>query len=305
MALHPQAEAVLELWAAEPSVTDPGFGPEQIAALREEARTAAAEEPREAVARVVDVDADGVSCRLYVPETGAPTQLGGMVFLHGGGFVFGDLDTHDAQSRRLANRTGMAVLTVDYRRPPEHRFPAAPDDVDTAVHWLVANAAGFGIDPTRLAVIGDSAGGNLALVAALRNPHLFAGAVLVYPFLDPEAAAPSYATESLPSLTAEECEWYWRQYAARPEDLRHPDLAPLRSDRLGTLPPTLVQVAEHDVLAGEDVELARLIQEAGGQVTTTLYPGMVHGFWRHPGAFDAAEEALAEAAAFLRATLEV
>ena len=109
----------------------------------------------------------------------------------------------------------MAVLTVDYRRPPEHRFPAAPDDVDTAVHWLVANAAGFGIDPTRLAVIGDSAGGNLALVAALRNPHLFAGAVLVYPFLDPEAAAPSYATESLPSLTAEECEWYWGHRGAR------------------------------------------------------------------------------------------
>jgi acetyl esterase len=304
VALHPQAEAVLEVWAAGPSVTDPGFGAEQIEALRAEQRAVAAEEAMEPVARVTDVDADGVPCRLFVPETGAPAQFGGLVFVHGGGFVFGDLDTHDGQSRRLANRTGMAVLAVDYRRPPEHRFPAAPDDVDTAVHWLVANAAGFGIDPTRLAVIGDSAGGNLALVAALRNPNLFAAAVLVYPFLDPDAAAASYATESLPSLTAEECEWYWRQYAARPEDLRHPDLAPLRSDRLGTLPPTLVQVAEHDVLAGEDVELARLIRDAGCQVTTTLYPGMVHGFWRHPQAFDAAEEALAEAAAFLRATLE-
>jgi acetyl esterase len=285
-------------------VTDPGFGAEQVAALREEQRAVAAEEPQEPVAHVTDVDADGVACRLYVPETGAPAQLGGLVFLHGGGFVFGDLDTHDGQSRRLANRTGTAVLTVDYRRPPEHRFPAAPDDVDTAVHWLAAHAAGLGIDLARLAVIGDSAGGNLALVAALRNPSLFAAAVLVYPFLDPEAAAPSYTSESLPSLTAEECEWYWRQYAARPEDLHDPDLAPLRSDRLGTLPPTLVQVAEHDVLAGEDVELARLIREAGGQVTTTLYPGMVHGFWRHPQAFDAAEEALAETAAFLRATVE-
>ena len=304
MALHPQAEAVLALWAQGPRVTDPVFGPDGIARLRADALAVAAEEAKEPVARVVDVDADGVPCRLYLPETGAPAQLGGLVFLHGGGFVFGDLDTHDGQSRRLANRTGLAVLAVDYRRPPEHRFPAAPDDVDTAVAWFVTQAASWGVDPTRLAVVGDSAGGNLALVAALRNPNLFAAAVLVYPVLDPEAAAASYATESHPSLTSDEGAWYWQQYAATPADLRHPDLAPLRSDRLGTLPPTLVQVAEHDVLAGEDVELARLIAGAGGTVSTTLYPGMVHGFWRHPQAFDAAEEALAEGAAFLRATLE-
>ena len=304
MVLHEQAEAVLELWAAGPHVTDPRFGPADIARMRAEAVAMAAEEPKEPVAQVVDVDADGVPCRLYVPDTGTPAQLGGLVFVHGGGFVFGDLDTHDGQSRRLANRTGMAVLAVDYRRPPEHRFPAAPDDVDTAVAWFVTQGASWGVDPTRLAVIGDSAGGNLALVAALRNPQLFAAAVLVYPFLDPEAAAASYATESLDSLAVDECAWYWQQYAATPDDLRHPDLAPLRSDRLGTLPPTLVQVAEHDVLAGEDVELSRLVGEAGGTVRTTLYPGMIHGFWRHPQAFDAAEEALAEAAQFLRVTLE-
>ena len=304
MALHPQAEAVLAQWAAGPHVTDPGFGAPEIARLRAEAVAVAGEEPKEPVGQVVHVDADGVRCRLYVPETGVPAQLGGLVFVHGGGFVFGDLDTHDGQSRRLANRTGMAVLAVDYRRPPEHRFPAAPDDVDTAVAWFVTQGASWGVDPTRLAVIGDSAGGNLALVAALRNPRLFAAAVLVYPFLDPEAAAASYDSESLASLAADECAWYWQQYAATPDDLSHPDLAPLRSDRLGTLPPTLVQVAEHDVLAGEDVELARLVAEAGGTVSTTLYPGMVHGFWRHPQAFDAAKEALAEAAAFLRATLE-
>ena len=111
-------------------------------------------------------------------------------------------------------------------------------------------------------------------------------------------------TESLASLTVDECAWYWEQYAAGPDDLRHPDLAPLRSDRLGTLPPTLVQIAEHDVLAGEDVELARLVAEAGGTVHATLYPGMIHGFWRYPRAFDAAEEALADAAAFLGATVK-
>ena len=127
--LHPQAEAAIALWSQGPSVTDAGFGPAEIAEQRQLARDAAAAEPREPVAHVEEVDADGVPCRLYRPE-GATVVV---VFAHGGGFVFGDLDTHDGQSRRIANRTGMAVLAVDYRRPPEHRFPAAPDDVDTVV----------------------------------------------------------------------------------------------------------------------------------------------------------------------------
>lgn len=304
MTLHPQAQAVLTVWAEGPSVTDPGFGPDDIAAQRRNALAESAAEPKEPVGHVEDVDADGVRCRLYLPELDTPRQTGCLVFLHGGGFVFGDIDTHDGQARRLANRTGLAVLAVDYRRPPEHRFPAAPDDVDTAASWLVVHAASRGIDPTRLVVLGDSAGGNLALVAALRNPNLFAAVVLVYPFLDPDAAAPTYATESRASLSVRESAWYWQQYAARPDDLRHPHLAPLRSDRLGTLPPTLVQAAEHDVLLGEDLELARRIAAAGGTVRTTTYTGMVHGFWRHPRLFDPSEEALAEAAAFLHEVLE-
>jgi acetyl esterase len=303
VALHPQAETVLALWAEGPSVTDPGFGADDIARLRAEALAVAAEEPKEPVAHVADVDADGVPCRLYLPETEAPAQLAGVLYVHGGGFVFGEVDTHDGQSRRLANRTGAAVLAVDYRRPPEHRFPAAPDDVAAALAWFVVQGASWGVDPARIAVVGDSAGANLALVAALRDPHLLAAAVLVYPFLDPDAAGASYATESLPSLTAEECAWYWAQYAGSQEDLVHPDLAPLRSQRFGDVPPTLVQVAEHDVLRDEGLEVGRRIEAAGGTVRTTTYPGMVHGFWRHPALFDAAEAALAEAAGFLRDVL--
>ncbi len=198
----------------------------------------------------------------------------------------------------------MAVLTVDYRRPPEHRFPAAPDDTDTALGWLVVHGASWGIDPTRLAVVGDSAGANLALVAALRNPNLFIAAVLVYPFLDPQAAGASYATESLASLSVEQCAWYWEQYAAAPADLEHPDLAPLRADGFETLPPTLVQLAEHDVLVDEGRELSRLIAAADVAVTTTTYRGMVHGFWRQTAVYDAAVEALAEAASFLRGSVQ-
>src|SRR3954466_12005905 len=120
MTLHPQAVAALEEWSRGPKVTDPGFGSHDVAAMRSEARAVAAAEERESVERVEDVDVDGGPCRPYVPigaAGGGATRL--LVFLHGGGFVFGDLETHDAQSRRLANRTRSAVLTVGYRRPPE------------------------------------------------------------------------------------------------------------------------------------------------------------------------------------------
>lgn len=298
MTLHPQAVAALELWAVGPQITDPGFGPDQIAAKRAEALEVAAAETKEPVDRIEDVDADGVRCRLYLPSAAQRT----LMFLHGGGFVFGEIDTHDGQSRRLANRTGSAVLAVDYRRPPEHPFPAAPDDVDTALRWLQAHVAEFGLDPGKLVACGDSAGGNLALVVALRNPGALAACVLVYPFIDPDLGSASYAATD-GGLTREEAAWYWRQYARGPEDLHDPDLAPYLSDRLGTLPPTLVQIAEHDTLADEDLELVRRISAADGQVEHETYAGMIHGFWRHPELFDASEEALARIAAFLERTV--
>ena len=292
MTLHPQAVAALELWSVGPSVSDPGFGQADIDAARHEQRDLAALEPREDVDRVEDVDADGVACRLYRPA-GARRVL---LFLHGGGFVFGDLDTHDGQVRRLANRTGSAVLAVDYRRPPEHRFPAAPDDVDTALRWLVAHADRWDLDPARVVAVGDSAGGNLALVAALRNPAVLGACVLVYPFVDAAMTGASYAAMD-GGLTRDEAAWYWQQYG--PADLDDPDLAPYVSERLGTVPPSLVLVADHDVLADEDVELARRMTEAGATVEVLTYSGLIHGFWRHPEMFDAAEESLVEIAGFL------
>ena len=171
MTLFPEARRALEMPAGVP-VWDPAH---DVDASRVEAAAAAAAEPREDVAEVADVDADGVRCRRYRPD-GA--REGVLLHLHGGGFVFHDIEVHDAAARRLANRTGLTVLSVDYRRPPEHRFPAAPDDVSTVVRWLPDSGL---VGP--YAVHGDSAGGNLALVAALRHPGFFAAAVLVYPFL--------------------------------------------------------------------------------------------------------------------------
>ena len=303
MTLHPQAVAAKELWSVGPSVTDPGFGAEGIAAMRADALAAAAAEPREDVARVLDVDAEGVPCRFLVPAAAEESaSTGVVVYLHGGGFVFGDVDTHDAQARRIANRSGLAVLAVDYRRPPEHSFPAAPDDAETALGWLVTHGESLGVDPARVAVLGDSAGANLALVTALRQPTHVRAAVLVYPFLDPQQQFDSYGDPES-SLTPGECAWFWEQYAETPEDLRHPHLAPLASTDLSRLPPTLVQPAEHDVLREEGIELARRLRADDVEVELTTYAGMIHGFWRHPELFDAAEEALAEMADFLARTV--
>jgi acetyl esterase len=269
MALHPQARAAVAASAAELPVYDPAF---DIAASRAEARDVAAKESGELVEEVVDLDADGVRCRLYRPG-GAD---GVVVHLHGGGFVFHDIDVHDTTARRVANRIGMAVLSVDYRRPPEHRFPAAPDDVDTVLGWLDREGAALGLDlPTY--VHGDSAGGNLALVAALRNPGRFAAVVLIYPFLDPSAGFDSYRTAA-DGFDAREAAWYWDQYAA-PEDHTHPDVAPLLSDRLGSLPPTLVITAEHDPLRDEGEAYAARLAEAGVPVSLQRYAGQMHAFF--------------------------
>jgi acetyl esterase len=291
VALHPQARDAVAAYAEEPSVFDPAFDIDQS---REAARELASGEPREPVDEVRDLDADGVRCRLYRPQ-GADALV---VHVHGGGFVFHDVDTHDAVARRLANRAGMAVLSVDYRRAPEHPFPAAPDDVDTVLAWLLREAPGLGLTgPTY--VHGDSAGANLALVAALRNPGRFAAVALVYPFLDPRAGFDSYRTVA-DAFDADEAAWYWRQYAADPADLANPDVAPLLSDRLGSLPPTLVVTAEHDPLRDEGEELVRRLAEEGVEVVGTRYLGQVHGFWRHAGVFDAAEPSMRQVVAFLR-----
>lgn len=292
MALFPEARRALEADAETLPVYADGY---DIAAAREANRLAALAEPREDVAEVADLDADGVAVRLYRPS-GATAGL--ILHLHGGGFVFHDLDVHDAGCRRLANRAAMSVLSVDYRRPPEHRFPAAPDDVSAVVAWLDGAApAELRAGPTF--VHGDSAGGNLALVAALRHPGRFAAAALLYPFLDPTGGFDSYVTAA-DGFDAREAAWYWEQYAATSDDLTHVDLAPLSSDRLGTLPPTLVVTAEHDPLRDEGAHLARLAVEAGAEVVATCYLGQLHGFWRHPSVFPAAEALLGQTAAFFR-----
>jgi acetyl esterase len=283
MTLFRQAAQAVASYNTEPKIWETPIDEQRSAA-----RLQAAREPKEEVAAVEDVDADGVPCRLYTP---AGAQDGTILHFHGGGFVFNDVEVHDAVCRRFANRAGRAVLSVDYRRPPEHRFPAAVEDADAVVGWLRRQGRGPAY------VHGDSAGGNLALGAALRHPGVFDAVVLIYPFLDPTQGFGSYDTAA-EGFDREEAAWYWQQYAGSPDDLSNPDLAPLLSDRLHTLPPTLVVTAEHDPLRDEGEELARRLDAAGVEVTATRYLGQTHGFWRHD-VFTPAERLVRQVAGFL------
>ncbi len=286
--------AAVDAAAAQPPVYADGY---DVRAARAQARVVAAAQPREPVERVVDLDAGGVPCRAYLPAGATP---GVVVHVHGGGFVLHDVEVHDAASRRLANRTGRAVLSVDYRLAPEHPFPAAVRDVDAVVAWLDEHGADHGLGGPQYAH-GDSAGANLALGAALRHPGRFRALALIYPFLDPTAATESHRTQTV-GFDLREVRWYWEQYAGGDvAALTHPDLAPLRSDRLGTLPPTFVATAEHDPLRDEGETLARRLAASGVVVVATRYLGQVHGFWRHHDAVTAADPLMEQAAAFLRA----
>lgn len=265
----------------------------QVAETRAGMAEEAAAEAREEVARVEDLDLGGVAGRLYEPA-GA---TGLMAFFHGGGFAFGDLDTHDAHCRRLANRTGWAVLAVDYRRAPEHAYPAAVVDADAVAGWLLTHAADLGRAGARLVVGGDSAGANLALGLALRHPGLFAAQVLVYPFLDPSCE--SYdRTISDPDFGIDDLAWFWALYLQGRDPGTDPDLDPLVAESLDGLPPTLVQLAELDVLSVPGRQLAERMAADGVPVEVETYAGVGHGFWRHPDN-DRMEPALAGVREFL------
>ena len=289
--MYPEVRAAVEA-DDSPDLSAPGF---DVAAHREEVRLFNLRQPREDVASVEDVDADGVRCRLYTP---ADPLAGLVVHAHGGGFVLNDIDVHDAVCRRFANRVRRPVLSVDYRRPPEDPFPAAPDDLDTVVGWLRREGP-----PGPYAAHGDSAGANLALVAALRNPGFFRVVALVYPFLDPRNSFPSWAEGAASGFDPSEATWYWEQYARTEADYDDPDLAPLLSDRLHTLPPTFVATAEHDPLRDEGEELARLVAETGVETVGIRCLGQTHGFWRHDQ-FAASEPLLRQVAGWIDQHLE-
>jgi acetyl esterase len=255
--------------------------------------------------RVVPGPAGELPVRVYTPQGEPPFPI--VVFFHGGGWVVGTLDTYDPLCRALAAAVPAVVVSVDYRVAPEHRFPAAVEDAYAATLWASRNAAELGGAQHRLAVAGDSAGGNLAAVVALgardRGGPAIAFQLLVYPALDAAADTVSWRehAEGLP-LTAAGMRWYWDHYLGE-ADGSAPDASPLRAAFVGGLPPALVLTADHDVLRDEGEAYAARLQRAGVPAEVRRYPGVVHGFFRWRGVTGAADAALQGAATTLRDAL--
>ncbi len=297
--LHPQSAALVGS-ADSPSPGEDGF--DLAAARADMLADPPAPAPQDAVEEVREVDADGVRCRLYRPRPGAPV----LVHVHGGGWVMGGLDSHDAVCRALAARSASAVLAIDYRLAPEHPWPAALEDVETAVAWLQREGAAYGVDPGRLALLGDSAGGGLVAALALRARRggpSYALQVLVYPVLDARQGTASYASEGWAGLGAAEMAWYWDAYAPAGTDRTDPEVSPAAAGDLAGLPPALVLSAEHDVLRDEAEDFAARLAAAGVPVVATRWLGTAHGFFRRPAAVDAASAAVDHVALALRRAL--
>ncbi|HEY5347634.1 MAG TPA: alpha/beta hydrolase, partial [Rhizomicrobium sp.] len=251
-----------------------------------------------------------IGIRIYTPLNAPEGPLPGLVFFHGGGFVLGDLDTHDGLCRALCNESGCRTVSVDYRLAPEHPFPAAVEDSWAATQWVAQNAASLGIDAARLAVGGDSAGGNLAaVVAQLANgggPKLVYQ-LLIYPVAqmasDGETASMRENAKGY-FLERESMDWYTRCYAPDPEHRGDPRLSPLLCKDLAGLPPAYVVTAGYDPLHDEGRDYADALAKAGVPVTYVNYPGMIHGFFSFRGYIPKAREAVAAAGASLRVAVQ-
>jgi acetyl esterase len=259
------------------------------------------------VRAVVDVRIRGpagdLTARAYVPDGAAPFPV--LLYFFGGGWTLGTLDTCDGICRWLCGAASCLVLSVGYRLAPEHKFPAAPQDCYAATRWAARHAADLGGDPARLAVAGDSAGGNLAaavtLLAREAGTPALAGQVLVYPNTAYRADTPSMRENDDPCFfNRRSVDWYWRHYLANPEDGDNPLASPLRTPDLRGLPPALVITAEYDPLRDEAELYAERLRHAGVDVTLTRYPGMTHGFFTMTGAVDAARDACDQVAGYLR-----
>src|SRR5687768_5542688 len=287
MVLTPDAAAFLRLLEADAKITAE-WSVEQI---RERSRAdAIAAEDKIGLDDIRDIDADGVPCRLYRPRIGAPVAL----YVHGGGWVLHDLETHDAFCRELAHRTGWALLAVDYRRAPEHPYPAPLDDVETAARWLREEGRGLRLGTEMVAGVGDSSGANLLAGLTVRAPDLLDALVLMYP---PVHAAAAYAEEATAALDEPSMRAFWEAYAPGP-DAENPEVSPMLAD-LSAFPPTLVVTAEHDVLRDQGEAFAAALAEAGVDVTAWRALGTVHGFWRHPQVVAASRAAVLSVGAFL------
>ena len=306
MPIDPQIQTLLAKAAGLPATHSL---PVDVARAQYEARTASMAPPAD-IAGVFEQAIGGqggpLRIRTYTPQGTGPFPL--LVFFHGSGFVLCSLDTHDGMCRNLCAGAGCVVASVDYRLAPEHKFPAGSEDCLQATRWAATHAAALGADASRIAVAGDSAGGNMAAVTALRlrdegGPAL-RGQLLLYPVTD-------YYTPGTPSyeenaegygLTRDTMKWFWDHYLRHPSEGAHPHASPLRAPDLSGLPSALVITAEYDPLRDEGEFYAEKLKAAGVPTAVTRYNGVNHGFMFWVGVVDKAGAAMSEACRWLRDT---
>jgi acetyl esterase len=312
MGLERDVQTVIDMTLAAGRPPYHTLSPKEARQLFRETRAAVQPAPPE-MALVRDLTADGphgpIPLRLYRPLGAAPgAPLPALVYYHGGGWVIGDLDTHDVVCRQLAQQSGIAVLSVDYRLAPEHKFPAAVDDAFAALAWAADGGAAHGIDGRQLAVGGDSAGGNLAAVVSILARDQGGPAVsfqlLIYPVTDMASDAPSHTTFANGYLlTRDSMLWFIDHYLRSPEDASDWRASPLVAPSLEGLPPALVVTAGYDPLRDEGDEYARRLREAGNVVDHVCYGGMIHGFFGMGRLVATANRSIAHAGASLRQAL--
>jgi acetyl esterase len=301
--LDPAVRQLLEAAEAEGNPPLESFSPEEARKLAIESLKTAGGTP-EPVRSIENLRIPGPDCeipiRIYTPDAPAPRPA--LVYFHGGGWVVCDLDTHDVVCTAIAHRAGAVVIAVDYRLAPEHKFPAAVTDSYAATAWVASNAKRLGIDPKRISVGGDSAGGNLAAVVSLKSRDQDGPAielqVMVYPVTDLSSfATPSYQEFGENHyLTKSEMEWFRDHYLRSMEDARDPHASPLLVLDLSGLPPALIITAECDPLRDEGEAYAKRLANDGVPVKYTCYPGMIHPFFSLSGAIPQAFDAIQQVA---------
>ncbi|QGW84492.1 alpha/beta hydrolase [Variovorax paradoxus] len=310
--LHPQARALLDFIEARGIPPTHTLSPAEARAFYRDRRAATQPEAPQ-VAQVRDLKAEGphgaIAVRLYRPlGAAADAALPVLVYFHGGGWVIGDLDTHDVLCRSLANGAGCAVASIDYRMGPEHRFPAAVDDVLAATRWVQREAASLSLDAGRLAVGGDSAGGNLAAVAAIAARDAgdlpIAFQLLIYPATDMRRGHPSHQANGQGYLLTSDTMTYFHDHYI--DDARH-DLdwraSPLLHADLSGLPPALVLTAGYDPLRDEGMAYAEALTAAGNRAAYVCFERQIHGFITMGKVLDEAGTAIALCTAELRRAL--
>jgi len=309
MILDPDAQCVLDMIKAAGRPAFNTLSPAEARGFFAAGRTVMQPDPPE-VAELRDLEAPGpngpVKLRLYrAAGSVAGTALPVLVYYHGGGWVLGDLDSHDQVCRAIANAAGCCVVAVDYRLAPEVRFPGAIADSAAATRWILNNAASLGIDPARAAVGGDSAGGNIAAVMALmaRDGYLpeIRFQLLIYPVTDMGMGHESYQriTEGYP-LVASTMRWFIDHYLPSPADVADWRASPLRAATLTGVAPAMVVTCAHDPLCDEGMEYARRLDREGVAVTHLHYNDQMHGFLTMGKIIRASQSLIETVAAALR-----